>query len=321
MLAPIIHQDMSGLSAGIGTLGSALGEALRARGVNAAAQQQQTQQKQQFGSLIDSTIAQGGQLSTLAQALKESGVGPKVGMPLFEKAFQSDQRAQQQSQLQAQKQGAQPQKETTFEKKIQEKTADLYFNTMKAGAQAENMEGTIKRIRDLGEDLGGVTGLAGYYSGTSGSAKELDALGLTLLKPFLEIFNPVGAIPTRKIEMLKEVVTPTAADNRWIREGKLKAAERLAKSAKLHSDKMGELFNEYGSNIPLGELAKYSANSEKIIDDFLSESLKEESIDEKVTFDKLPPPKNREGSFIKNEKTGQIFQASPDGSRWIKWEG
>tara|TARA_R110002096_G_scaffold48903_5_gene129392 strand:+ start:75 stop:1376 length:1302 start_codon:yes stop_codon:yes gene_type:complete len=84
---PIVFGDSSGLAQGITQAGGALAGALQQRAQNRLLGQQKEQQGQQFGTLLDSLIGQGGDLGSLAQSLKDSGVGPEMGGPLVQEAF------------------------------------------------------------------------------------------------------------------------------------------------------------------------------------------------------------------------------------------
>ena len=83
----IVVGDTSGLAQGISTAGGALAQALEKRAEQRLLGQQKQQKQQEFNTLLDSLIGQGGELGGVAQKMKDSGVGHEMGLGFLQEGF------------------------------------------------------------------------------------------------------------------------------------------------------------------------------------------------------------------------------------------
>lgn len=191
-------------------------------------------------------------------------------------------------------------------------------NIVNNAAKVFQLGDDIKRLRELAPNFEGPAGYAHNYFGSKGAA-EFNALGLTIMEPVLKIFNPVGALPQQKIQLVKDSFAVKASDTMDQIEGKLNAAERFQKMAQEKANKISELVEEYGGfeEIPDSAWVKYQKDSEKEIDNIIKESRSNSSQSNSnvgSSVDKLPAAKGMEGAEYQDDK-GNVYR-----SNGVKWE-
>lgn len=290
--------DTSGLAEGITGAGSALGQALGQR-------KQEEKRREQFSSLA--SILEETEIApenapikdALVQALTQ-GVDPSPLMQQFALLGKMGQR-----------------EPSVFQKKLQEKSADIVAGVIEEKGKVQSMRGTIDRLKELSENLRGSGGLLKSLIGTQ-EATEFNALGLAAIEPVLKVFNPRGVIPQAKIEMLKGIFTPTASELFTKQQGKIQALERFADAAEKKQKEIETLFDIYGDNIPPEVLLKYEQDSEAVIDQFLSSQSKDLS---GLAFEteELPQASLENKGARYSDDQGNIWIST--GSEWIKMGG
>jgi hypothetical protein len=212
-----------------------------------------------------------------------------------------------------QQQAGKQQPQSIFQKKMEGHVADLVFQAPKVYAMGEN----INRARELAKSLSGLTGYGKAALNTE-EAAELSALGLTMVEPVLKIFNPVGAIPTQKIELVRQKYAMNAWDRADTIEGKARALERIQQAAIKKIEHIESLVEKYGdvSSIPQSEWFKFNQQSEKEIDDLLKKQINVgANINVGTQFEKMPSAKDHEGDEIQDENGVKYIS---DGTRWKK---
>lgn len=196
-----------------------------------------------------------------------------------------------------------PKQLSPFEKQKQVDAAKQYKEDKIQVQKINDNLANIDRMKELSEELQGISGYIKAYLGT-GKASEFDALGLAAIEPVLKIFNPVGAIPTQKINLIKEKYAPKASDRQSTINGKLRALEGLNKQALARAQQRISLMDEYEGNVP-GEILDAFDNESA---DYLDAILDSE------TSSGMPSPSDHKGKKIKNNETGKIFVS--DGKKW-----
>jgi hypothetical protein len=157
----------------------------------------------------------------------------------------------------------------------------------------------INRIEELNKQLGG---LGGYFNALrkGGKATELNALGLAALEPVIKIFNPVGAIPTQKIELLKEKFAPKATDFSATIEGKARALKRISKMSEERALKTMQLYAQYDGAPPVDALLQFNKESEKELDKIIEMDFSEGN--ENIEMVEMMAPNGRKLSVPNDEK-------------------
>jgi hypothetical protein len=191
-------------------------------------------------------------------------------------------------------------------KEINKQVADTILTFPKL----QSMGKTIDRIEQLIPEVSGPSGMFKGALGLGEATAEINALGLTLLEPVLKIFNPVGAIATRKMELLKDKIVPKATDTTEVIQGKLNFARKIHKDAMEKAQRISELYEEYGEDIPYDKLL--AVTKEADIDKYIQG----EGKNQQQSFDKLPNAKDYNGKRIEDEESGVIYESN--GTNWKK---
>lgn len=326
MPGAIFYDKDSALRQGITGAGSALGSALSSRFQQQALQQQQEAQRQRQQGTLNSILewaqsVEPGQdiassLGTLQTALQGQDIDPSMIQPFIQNIIQ---------QAAAQRTApAQQQPQTPFGKKLQETSgqfvSDVLLNVPKVAEGRKN----IDRLRELSEGLKGVSGYAKALIGTE-EAAEFNALGLTAIEPVLKILNPRGTLPQRKVEMIRDLYSPRATDNRWTIDGKLNALESFIEGGEKLGQSITSLYQMYGEDIPLDAILKYESMASDLIDTNLaSRGAADVNKDGTPDIEVFKRPsaaiaKNNKGRILINQETGEKLISN--GTRWIKYKG
>jgi len=322
----IVYDKDAALRQGIIGAGSALGSALGYNAQQERQQQQQLEQRQRQQGAMNAVlewaqnIPEGedmvNSLGTLQQTLQGMDVDPATIQPIIQDVIK-------QSAQQRLKPPAKPEV-TPFGKKMQEAGAEFLSETMLNIPKVAESRKNIERMRELAKNLRGVSGYAKAAWGSQ-DATEFNALGLTAIEPVLKVLNPRGVIPQRKIEMIRDLYSPKASDNRWAIEGKIKALESFTESAEELGQVMGALYQMYGENIPMEALTQYEALASGLVDRTLSNrgasDVNNDGQPDIQSFDRptAQMARDNKGRIITNQKTGEKLISN--GSRWVKYEG
>lgn len=166
------------------------------------------------------------------------------------------------------------QKLSPSEKILQEYNTKQY---VAATEELPKLQNTLSTIKDLRQQAKKISGPSGYIKAFFGSAdaSEFDATGLSLIEPVLKIFNPVGAIPTQKIDLIRKKFAPNATDTSATINGKLNALERIAKQAQGRAQEKIKLYQQYGQNPPQELVNKFDNESAQLLDTISDQPIKE----------------------------------------------
>lgn len=215
------------------------------------------------------------------------------------------------------------------EKIFDQKRAETINKFVEHAPKIDQISGTIEHIKSLSKDL---SSLSSPFTINPFGKKEtaFDTAGFTALQPIIEIFNPRGVIPQRKIEMLTAKYAPRWWESRGTREAKIEELERLNDKAKGHQEKFRKLAQKYGGfdQIPYNDLANLMTEGEHIIDDAVagkgkssraSSAMSAEHGEERFrageTVGKLPPASGAKGAIFKDSNGNRFIS---DGKSWKK---
>lgn len=134
---------------------------------------------------------------------------------------------------------------------------------------------TIDELRRLNKKLKGPAGYAKILSGSEDAA-TFNALGHSLTKVPLSIFNPQGPVAVAKVKLLKEIYAVTASERHGTIEGKLKAAEWMNKMTEQAQKHLISLYDQYNGMPPQELLDEFNTDFERtVIDPALAQSFQE----------------------------------------------
>jgi hypothetical protein len=211
-------------------------------------------------------------------------------------------------------QSEKPVPQTQFEKTYQTDLAKQYKEDQTQTAKSRDALKNISRMENLSKKLTGVTGYGKALIGSS-DASEFDALGLASIEPVLKIFNPVGAIPTQKINLIKDKFSPKATDRQPIIEGKLRALKAFNEQALARAQERMSLIDQHKGNPPPQELEKFDQETETLADAMLDYNITQQAQEvNKTSFNSLPDPAQFKGKSMLNKETGQKVKS--DGEKW-----
>lgn len=206
-----------------------------------------------------------------------------------------------------------PEPKSESQKLIEKETAKGYIEARNDIPKLDSALQNIGRLKELGEKL---TGVGGYIKSAlnTASASEYNTLGASLLEPVIKVFNPVGAVPTSKLNWIKETFSPKSSDLKSTQEGKIATLERLATQAKDRAQKKMKLFDDFNGNPPDSEVLKFDNDSAKMLTDFIDNKQYVESLNKEVPAGKILmlDPNGKPLHVNPNDKT-------PDGKSLIEF--
>ncbi len=139
----------------------------------------------------------------------------------------------------------------------------------------EQSKANIARIKELKKDLSGYMGIKRLGKAAFGSedAAEMNALGLATIEPVIKIFNPVGAIPTQKINLIKAQYAVNATDTQRTIDGKINALEKILSIGEKRSKQLLALTEKYGEDIPTDEFLKFEQGNADAVEKIIKSNL------------------------------------------------
>lgn len=200
-----------------------------------------------------------------------------------------------------------------FDKTVQRKAGENYIKAKDEIPKLESNLENLDRIDELAKNFKGITGFVKGASGFSEQATELDNIGLASIDQVLKIFNPVGAIPIAKINLIKDKFAAKATEPYAKTTGKTKALRRYATQALERAKDKVDLYEKYQGNIPKDIEAQFDKNSKK-----LAEQMANYDVDtgEEAPIDLPDADSSNKGKIATNPETGQRYKS--DGISWRK---
>ena len=174
--------------------------------------------------------------------------------------------------------------------KIYEKAAtDRFAKDLELIPVLESSLSNLERLKELGGSGAGAISRYVQSALGTGNTAEINTLGFAAIEPVLKIFNPVGAVPVAKMNILTKKFAPQANDTAWTYSGKIQTLERLGKAALERAEQRTKLFESYGGQVPPREVL-YNFDKE-------TSKLAENLIDaESKNYDQLVKQEPKQGS-------------------------
>jgi len=348
MVSPLIFQDQSGLAQGISTAGGALAQALQQRGKQQREEQLKMKRQEGFSGLmtalqqpdLDPNIRNQSVINALSKNVKPEEIN------IIEKVLQSSKKQDyfktaldrsldvgglstpegQSAFIEAYAPYAEnpmevlklfkkdTKNQTVFDKKIDEFKAESVIDYIQGGKESsavlsENLDYLESNIDKVGRAKGIATG---EFLWSGKEFTEYRNRGNLVLDGVIKVFNKAGVLPQKKLEWIRKTFAISPFDTKEQIKGKIASLRTLASDATGFRDKLGDLIDKYGNNIPNEEFIKLQTKVDKNFRKF------EQQIDspEKETVVNKLPASAKKGSIATNTETGQKFIYS--GTRWIK---
>ncbi len=158
---------------------------------------------------------------------------------------------------------------TEGQKFLEKEVAKGYMEAKQDLPKLMGVKGNINRLLELGQKE--LSGFGGFVKSTfkTGSAAEYETLGASLLEPIIKIFNPVGAVPTAKLNWIKDTFSPKPGELRSTQEGKLATIQRLTDQAEQRALQKIKLYDDFNGNPPESEVMKFDIETSNIINSFV----------------------------------------------------
>ena len=241
-----------------------------------------------------------------AAAATKAGIDPNLSPALQAAQYKA------QNQPAKTEKPAPPPKPTPFQTAVQQGQAKSYLAAKEDIPKLDSALKSIDHLEKLADKLSGPTG---YIKAAIGSkdASEFDATGLTLIEPIIKIFNPVGAIPVAKINLIKEKFAPKATDTNRTIQGKLNAIRFFTNQAKERAQKKIALIDQYQGNPPPEAIEAFDKESEAITDAMDAYPIKGASEIPAGTI-RVQSPTGQTGYMTQ----AQFDKATKDGAKYVR---
>lgn len=155
--------------------------------------------------------------------------------------------------------------QSQFAKKMDDQKAEYVGKVIYELAPAvEQSKGNIRRLEQLNKELS-----EWFYGSTlmnPAKRNEMNTLARAAIEPVLHLYNPVGAIPQAKIEMVVSNFAPSPWDAESTARGKIQTLKRITQHGENQVKKIMKLAEVYGDDIPTQELLKMKNESDKFMD-------------------------------------------------------
>ncbi len=216
-----------------------------------------------------------------------------------------------------------PTPKTESQKLLDKEMAKGYVSAIGEIPKLEATLSNISRLRELGGKLHGIGGYIKAGLNTQ-SAAEYNTLGASLLDPVIKVFNPVGAVPTSKLNWIKDTFSPKASDLTSTQEGKLATLERLAQQAQQRAQQKIKLFKDYNGEPPESAVLQFDNESAQMMNDFVAnhqyiDQLKKEVPEGKILMiDANGKPLHVDPSLVMPNGMSAVGYATQFGARVIE---
>ena len=160
---------------------------------------------------------------------------------------------------------------TEFDKLLGKENAKRYLKATDDLVSSQRSLSDLQELEKINEKLRGPLGYFEALNPFSEEASALEALGFKVIEPMIKVFNPVGAIPQRKIETLSAIYGPKRFDSYGKIKGKIRVLKKAAKDANNYAQNRIDLYAKYNGNPPLNEVAQLDKQGELIVDKLIAE--------------------------------------------------
>lgn len=161
-----------------------------------------------------------------------------------------------------------------FQKGVEKKAADSFFKAQEDNLKLKDSVANIDRVVELAEKLRGPVGMLKALSGFSSEAAELNSTALPAIDTILKVFNPVGAIPTQKINLVRSEFGIKATDTHASIIGKAESLKRYLNQAVARNNDKIAMYELYDGKIPKDIEKKFDEETESLVDVMIDEGKK-----------------------------------------------
>lgn len=183
--------------------------------------------------------------------------------------------------------------------KLATKAADEIVENEKMLAKSQALLENIEEVKKTAEEnLRGPVGYAKALFNTQSAAK-VTTLSASGLEPVIKMFNPVGALPTQKLNWIRQTFSVSASDTMSTIMGKLETQKILVNQGINRARQRNALLKEYAGNIPLDVEKEFDKQTDDLITEIKNISDKE--------------LQNKENQPKENQPGGKIKVVAPDG--------
>lgn len=187
--------------------------------------------------------------------------------------------------------------EDTFEKEVKKAAAKEIAPLEKEIAAYPDIESNLNEVQDYMEKyLKGPVGYGKALIGTE-AATHVETLSATNLDKVIKLFNPVGSLPTAKLNWIKSAFAVNPKDTTSGAKGKIHTAKLIAKQGRDRAQKRLNLLKEYKGLIPKDVAEEFDKETIGILDALQDEY----APDTKKKEEELPKEKVR----VRNKETGE----------------
>jgi hypothetical protein len=278
----------------------------RAREDQKHEQNQQQLRQQKAASEEDEAARE----KAVSYEMLEPLVGPEEAYRLSENMKPSEA----QNYITKQTKSNKPEKRTGVLGELDKGVSKDIAEVIKSIPEIEAMDKSLNHIDKLIDQMSGPTGYFKAALGTE-TAATLEALGFAAIKPIIKLFNPVGAIPVAKMNILAKRFAISPWDRTEVAKGKVKALRSFNKLAMNRAERYKELISKYGdAPVPYEELLEFSKENESFID-AIEAGADEFGEPQKETTQDLPSASKNKGRALRDDATGKVYRS--DGKNWI----
>ena len=145
-------------------------------------------------------------------------------------------------------------------------------------------------------------------------AAQFNTLGASLLEPVIKVFNPTGALPTAKLNWIKDQFQPKARELSSTIAGKIATMERLNIQAIQRAEEKVRLFKNFNNKPPVSEIMKFDQETDKFINDYVDKEMLKDTIIKET-------PKGKVAMLDPNGKPLHVDpnEVTPDGKNIIDY--
>lgn len=197
-------------------------------------------------------------------------------------------------------------KTSDFDKTIEKEAGKEYSKlSSQEIPKVKDAIANLDRVEELSKKLKGVTG---YFKAALGSteATEMQNLSAAGLEPIIKLFNPVGALPTQKLNWVRSQFSISPYDTQRTIQGKINAQKLIANQALERAKKRVAVLTQYKGNVPPEVITAFDKETGDEIDKI------EKQVENKEEAPKEQKPKEENKKVrVRNKENGKVGIVTP----------
>ncbi len=157
--------------------------------------------------------------------------------------------------------------EDEFTKTKKRKAGEEYAHLVATQPSVKMAKNTLSSIDKLIEERGQslVPNILSNAWGAE-SAKKLEGLSTVALEPIIKIFNKMGPIAVKKMEILKDLYQIKGSDTTWAAQGKAAALRQIFSQLEFMGDRLIDLYERTDGNPDQKDLQEIYKDVEAFVD-------------------------------------------------------